>query len=209
MRALRTLLIALPLMLLATNAAQATTVLQVDVGEAATLSDWVVEVRVVSVASVDLRSEGKGLFTDVTLAIRDVFKGENVPATYVMRLVGGEGKDGFALMIPGMPIFSAGERAVLFLEKTNIGHVPCGLGQGVWRIHQSNASQPWVEQSVYGLHMMSRDEAGNLKSVEPELASSGMPRVRLLEEIYAALDQPTPTPPALAPVKTVAPKTAP
>lgn len=209
MRALRTLLIALPLMLLATSAVQATTVLQVDVGEAATLSDWVVEVRVVSVASVDLRSEGKGLFTDVTLAIRDVFKGENVPATYVMRLVGGEGKDGLALMIPGMPIFSAGERAVLFLEKTNIGHVPCGLGQGVWRIHQSNASQPWVEQSVYGLHMMSRDAAGNLKAVEPDLASSGMPLVRLLEEVYAALDQPAPTPPALAPVKTVAPKTAP
>ena len=176
-----------------------------------TLSDWVVEVRVVNVASVDLRAEGKGLFTDVTLSIRDVFKGENVPATYVMRLIGGEGKDGLALMVPGMPVFSAGERAVLFLEKTNVGHVPCGLGQGVWRVHQSNASQPWVEQSIHGLHMMSRDEAGNLRTVEPESASSGMPLLRLLEEIYAALDQPAPAPapPALAPAKATLPQAAP
>jgi len=194
MRALPTLLIVLALVLIPRSHAGATTVLQVDVPAMTALSDWIVDARVLRTDYVDLRPEGKGLFTDVTLAIDDVFKGEGVPRSYVMRLMGGQARDGLALTVPGMPIFTPGERAVLFLEKTNIGHVPCGLGQGVWRVLRTNTSHPWVEQSSAGLNMMSRDATGNLKVVEPELASWGLPLVRLIEEIYAALDQPPAAP---------------
>ncbi|TNF24242.1 MAG: hypothetical protein EP329_25360 [Deltaproteobacteria bacterium] len=187
------LLVALLIASLAPSPARATTVLFVGVGEMTTLSDWIVQVRVTDVAFIDLRAEGKGLFTDITMDVIDVFKGQDVPKRYVMRLVGGRGADGMALMVPGMPVFSVGQRAVLFLEKTNIGHVPCGLGQGVWRIHDSNASRPWVEQSIHDLHMMRRNEHGNLEEVELEPASWGLPMIRLIEEIYATLDRP-PTP---------------
>jgi len=195
MRVLRhlTALFVLASLLTAAAPSHATTVLKVDIPEMTTLSEWIIQVRVTNVAFVDLREEGKGLFTDISLDVVDVFKGRDVPKRYVMRLVGGRGKDGMALMVPGMPVFSVGQRAVLFLEKTNIGHVPCGLGQGVWSVHQSNASQPWVEQSAHDLHMMIRDEHGNLKEVEPEPMSWGMPLLRLVEEIYTTLDRPTAT----------------
>ncbi len=161
--------------------ASATTVLQVDVETMTETSDWVVRASVASVQAVDLRAEGQGIFTDVTLTVREVYRGEQVPATYVLRLLGGRGVDGTSLWIPGMPKFQQGEDVVLFLEKTLTGHIPCGLGQGVWRVAPGAQGALWVDQSVGGAHLMRRGADGRL-SEAPERVHSG---ARLLNELVA------------------------
>ncbi|MFO0748718.1 MAG: hypothetical protein U1F43_24105 [Myxococcota bacterium] len=150
----------------ASGLARATTVLKVDVPEMTRTSEWVVRARVLQVESVDLRPQGEGLYTDVSLAIDEVYRGTAVPTTYVLRMMGGVGKDGMALTIPGMPRFAVGEEVVLFLEKTAMGHVPCGLGQGVWRVLRPPVGPPVVQQSTAGLNVMARNDKGVLTTIE-------------------------------------------
>ncbi len=173
--------------LMAVASAHATTVLKVDVETMTATSEWVVEARVTDVRYADLRGEGAGLFTDVTLTIDQVYKGEAVPARYVLRLVGGVGDDGMALTVPGMPRFRRGERVILFLEKTTTGHVPCGLGQGVWRVVDDTRGQPWVQQSSHGLHMMRRSPTGRLVGAEHAALTDAKTLESLIAEVYAAL----------------------
>ena len=163
------------------SSAEATTLLQVDVPEMTLASEWVVRAKVSSVRSVDLRSEGRGIFTDVTLEMREVYRGDNVPSTYVLRLLGGEGDDHMALWIPGMPRFVAGEEVVLFLEATSAGHIPCGLGQGVWRILQTENGATWARRALGDVHLMRRNQQGHLEHA-PTLPVS---TARLLDELIA------------------------
>ena len=187
--------------------AQATSVLFVDIPDMAALSSRVVDARVEGVTPVDLRDEGQGLFTDVRLRVLDVLKGDDVPSRFVMRLVGGAGRDGLALTIPGMPKFKRGERVVLFLETTNTGFVPCGLGQGVWRIHETS-DRPWAVQQVDGVHLMARDATGSLHTVEPEPLSWGLTLDRLVADVLTAIDRPVSGPEAGAQDPAEGPHTA-
>ncbi len=159
--------------------AHAATVLKVDVVEATRLSQWVVRARVVSLAPLDLRASGDTIYTEVTLAIDTVYRGQDVPKTYVMRLMGGLGKDGIALSVPGMPEFKPGDDVVLFLEKVGVGHVPCGLGQGVWRVAPGVMGQPVVYRDLGGLAIMARGADGKLteQGAQPPLG------VKLLSQL--------------------------
>ncbi|MEC9071505.1 MAG: hypothetical protein VX938_03960 [Myxococcota bacterium] len=179
-------LLACAVMALMSSPAFATTVLKVDVPNMTQTSEWVVQARVGSVTPADLRSEGRGFFTDVELLISNVYKGVNVPSRYVMRLVGGEGKDGMRLWIPGMPTFKKGEEVVLFMERTSLGHIPCGLGQGVWRIHKGPSGDSWVRQSVGGMHLMERGPTGHLQGAHLPMVTPMKSLGDLAYEIYAA-----------------------
>ena len=106
---------ALTLFATAIGEAQATTVLKVDTHQLATTSEWVVRATVTSVKNVDLRKEGRGIFTDVDLTFTEIYGGKKVPSRYTLRLIGGPGVDGTVLQIPGMPR-CVGEDVVLFLE---------------------------------------------------------------------------------------------
>lgn len=170
----------------AAPSALATTVMRVDVPMMTQTSEWVVRTHVTEVRNLDLRREGKGFFTDVVLTITEVYRGENVPERYTMRLVGGRGDDGLNLWIPGMPRFTVGQESVLFLERTSAGHIPCGLGQGVWRVRKDAKGQHWVTQGGQGMHLVQRGPNGHLRPAHmPALTA-----VRLLDElateIYAA-----------------------
>jgi len=178
----------LPLAVVAT--ARAATVLEVDVAQATLLSEWVVRARVTAVASVDLRAAGDSIYTDVTLAVSDVYRGKDVPATHVLRLQGGVGKDGLALTVPGMPRFSVGDEAVIFLEKTGKGHVPCGLGQGVWRIAPGPLGYPVVHRDVRELALMKRTQDGRVVPSDTPQPTGIKLLATLVAEIEAA-DQAT------------------
>lgn len=185
-------LLACAVMALMSSPAFATTVLKVDVPNMTQTSEWVVRARVGSVTPADLRSEGRGFFTDVELLISDVYKGANVPSRYVMRMVGGEGQDGLRLWIPGMPSFKQGEEVVLFLERTSLGHIPCGLGQGVWRIHNDKSGRTWVRQSVGGMHLMERGPQGHLQGAHFPLITPMKSLGDLAYEVYASQQPTTP-----------------
>ena len=165
--------------------AKATTLLAVDVPEMTLASEWVVRAKVLGVKSVDLRAEGRGIFTDVTLQIREVYRGVDVPTTYVLRLLGGRGLDNMALWIPGMPRFVAGEEVVLFLEATSAGHIPCGLGQGVWRVEMSANGAAWTQRSLGDVHLMRRNAKGQLEHAPTLPVSSARLLDDLVAEVYA------------------------
>ncbi|MCB9729175.1 MAG: hypothetical protein H6744_18985 [Deltaproteobacteria bacterium] len=166
--------------------AHATTVLQVDLPELSLTSEWVVRARIDAVRSVDLRPNGT-FATDYDLVISEVYRGQDVPNRYTLRLPGGEGADGMAMRIPGMPAFQQGEDVVLFLERIpNGGFIPCGLGQGVWRVHLDALGRPWVTQSLDGAHLMRRDAQGRLRGVEPLLLTSARPLEALVADVYDA-----------------------
>ncbi|MCC6625743.1 MAG: hypothetical protein IT385_31195 [Deltaproteobacteria bacterium] len=168
---------------LASVPVRATTVLKVELPEMTRTSEWVVRARVTAVANVDLRAEGSGLFTDVTLQIEEVYRGKDVPRTYVMRQMGGVGKDGMALTIPGMPRFKPGEEIVVFLEKTSVGHVPCGLGQGVWRVARPPVGPALVRQDARGLNLMARAADGSLAPIHDDGSATTL--ARLVSDIRA------------------------
>lgn len=142
----------------------ASTVLKVDVSEMTRISPWVVRARVTAVASVDLRKRGESIYTDVTLAIDEFYKGPDAgaPKTTVMRLPGGLGDDGMALTVPGMPTFKVGDDVVLFLEMTGLGPVPCGMEQGVWRVYRGALGYLMVTQSTARVSLVERDKDGRL-----------------------------------------------
>jgi len=174
-------------------AAEATTLLRVDVPEMTVASDWIVRANVLKVESVDLRSQGRGIFTDVTLQIRETYRGSKVPETYVLRLIGGRGEGNMALWIPGMPRFTAGEQVVLFLEATSMGHIPCGLGQGVYRVHPTKSGALWTQRSLGDVHLMARDVDGRLVHTPAPAITNARLLDDLIAEVYAAqLDLPLP-----------------
>ena len=167
--------------------ANATTVLAVDVPEMTLASEWIFRADVRAVKSVDLRREGRGIFTDVTLQVREVYRGDDVPQTYTLRLLGGRGDDDMALWIPGMPKFVPGEEVVLFLEATSAGHIPCGLGQGVYRVHTSPSGATWTRRSLGDVHLMKRSAQGRLEHAPLMPLSTARLLDDLIAEVYAAL----------------------
>ncbi len=181
--------LAAALVALSGPSAQATTMLKVDVADLTRTSEWIVRAQVLAVRDVDLRAQGRSLFTDVDLRILDVYRGAGVPATYTLRLPGGKGRDGVTMMVPGMPRFRVGDEIVVFLEKTSLGHIPCGLTQGVWRVLHT-PSGLWVRQARTTARVLQRAPqgapgAGHLKPVAPQLLGDVRPLDDLLAEVYA------------------------
>jgi hypothetical protein len=142
--------------------AGATTVLKVDVADMTRLSEFVVRARVLAVDNVHVKGPDEGIFTDVTVAVDEVYRGVNAPSVLKLRLMGGLGDNGIAMRVPGMPSFKVGEEAVLFLEKSANGYVPSGLEQGVWRIYRGPLGHQVVQQTVLGAQLMVRDAKGSL-----------------------------------------------
>ncbi len=167
--------------------AQATTVMKVDTGQLANTSEWVVRATVTSVKNVDLRHEGRGLFTDIDLTFTEIYGGKKVPSRYTLRLIGGTGADGIVLKIPGMPQFHVGEDVVLFLEKTPTGHIPCGLGQGVFRVLHTPSGDLWVRQATGHVNLLKRARNGRLTSAHPTFDQTNMPLDTLINKIHSAL----------------------
>ena len=163
-----------------------TSVRQTEKSTATYFSLRVVRAHVTEIRNLDLRHEGKGFFTDVDLTITEVYRGQSVPERYTMRMIGGYGADGLNLWIPGMPRFKTGQESVLFLERTSEGHIPCGLGQGVWRVRSDLKGTPWVTQGGQGMHLVRRDHTGRLAPAhKPPLTSVHLLQ-DLVTEIYAA-----------------------
>jgi hypothetical protein len=165
--------------------AQATTVLQVDMNELTLTSQWVVRATVLTVTNVDLTEQGQSVFTDYELVITDVFRGRDVPVRYTLRMPGGSRGDGAQLKIPGMPVLAAGQDVVLFLERTSLGHVPTGLGQGVWPVITTPSGDEWVQQVIGSVHLMRRNAAGRLEDGRPELLPLARPVEDLAAEVLA------------------------
>jgi hypothetical protein len=174
-----------------TNDAHATTVLKVSIPEMVQMSEWVLRVRITAIEHVDARAAKArptdGIFTDVAFEVLDVYAAPGGPAGQSpprsMRLLGGIGRDGIALTVPGMPKFVVGDETVIFLEKSRDGHIPCGLQQGVWNVIRGATGLPIVRQSTEGLLMVSPATGGEVAPAHDH----GKERHLLLSQLVAAI----------------------
>ncbi|MEW6753461.1 MAG: hypothetical protein AB1505_21130 [Candidatus Latescibacterota bacterium] len=101
-------------------------------------------------------------------------------------LLPGGRRDGVTLRIPGMPTFSPGEEAVLFLVGTRPGPVwPAGLGQGAFRILREGAAKPArAVQQLGGLSLVGG-------AAKPAVAPpGGMDLEELLAQVRALVQHP-------------------
>jgi hypothetical protein len=116
--------------------AMATTLARLDLGQLTAQAAAVVRARCFA---VEVRAEAGGRWTLTTFQRTQLWKGE-VPLRFVVRLPGGA-SGGLRETVEGVPQFTAGEEAVLFLEPLRAGNwTIVGWAQGTYRIRSDARS---------------------------------------------------------------------
>ncbi len=110
--------------------AAASTVERMDLDELVERAELVFEARVAESRSF-IHHESHRVETEYVFDVARTWKGDD-EAVRVVRMPGGVLPDGSALLIPGLPRFVEGERAIVFLSRTGSTGIrmPIGLGQG-------------------------------------------------------------------------------
>lgn len=186
------------------RAAHAMTVLQVDLKQLVTTADLVLHGTISRVQVLDRRKEGRGVWTEFTLNVADVWKGDakKVGATFSWRHVGGTTADGMTVAVPGMPAFAVGEETVVILEKTSDNWVVSGGPQGKYTVNRDKAGRKTVLRDVQEVYYLRKDPATGGMQPAPKQVQI----VRFLSEFrdevagYAAADAKTRAP--VGPAKT-------
>lgn len=97
--------------------------------------------RVVAVGTVEREGAAHGapIVTEVHFAVERLLKGSHLDATATLTLPGGT-VEGRTLRVPGVPSFTVGERAIVFVAPDGVAFAPVvGLDQGVFRIEHDPA----------------------------------------------------------------------
>lgn len=148
--------------------ASALTVVALDLDALVAGSDLVLHGDVTATQVLDRRAQGKGIWTEIRLQVREVWKGDAKLAgsVFVWQAMGGTTKDGLTMAIPGMPQFVAGERVVVALERTSQGWVVTGGPQGKFQVTQEKNGQWLVRRPVSDVHAVRKDgKSGKLHEV--------------------------------------------
>ncbi len=110
-----------------------------------------------SCATVEPRRDPRTgiVFTHVRLDLLENLKGPAPSSTVELRLVGGEA-DGVRTVVPGMPVFRAGEEAILLLGPPNaLGHpVLLDAGRGVVRLRKERDGTRLLAGRVTGVESL-------------------------------------------------------
>lgn len=151
--ALGTAFVALP------QTACAFTVLQVDLYDLVQSADVVAYGVVERTTVIDRRKEGRSIWTEFTLRVTEVWKGDakKVGPRFTWRHVGGTGQDGITVAVPGMPTFVQGEEVVVILEKTSEGHVISAGPQGKFFVRTDKLGRKTVTRDLLDVHLLHRD----------------------------------------------------
>ena len=124
----------LAIVLLVAAPGWATTVIQKSFTEVVQESE-VIAVGTVTAIAAEWDAAHQRPFTLVTFSTLDVLKGAHTEPELTLRVLGGPHPDGSILQIAGVPQFSLGERAVVFVTGNDHYAVPLvGLWQGVYRV---------------------------------------------------------------------------
>jgi hypothetical protein len=141
----------LPLVLLLTAGARASTVVRMDVSALTRAASDVVRVRVSSTRSAWM-DEHRRLVTLVEVEVLERWKGS---AQGTLRVVqpGGE-LDGVGQRVAGVASLAVGEEVVLFLERQPPWHQVVGLAQGVYRVERAQGAARAVPADTGGLTLV-------------------------------------------------------
>ncbi len=185
---------------------QAMTVLAVDLPQLVQTSELVLHGKIVAVQNRDRRAAGQGVWTEFTLEINDVWKGDAVlkvsPARVGKRLTwahpGGLRTDGLMVTMPGMPQFAVGEEVVVALEKTAQGYTVCGGPQGKWQVQTDKAGRKTVVRQLADVHFLAQNQqTGAVAPIAPP-TQTAKALADFKADVLAA--QKTAPPPAVAPI---------
>jgi hypothetical protein len=139
--------LALSGLLLISAAAQATTLLRMDLDQLTTAAGAVARVRCIENES---RVEGGEIWTFTRFEVTEVLKGTLAPQINV-RLIGGR-VGSLVSTVEGVPRFQPGEEAFLFLEATRAGDLSVtSWAQGTFRVRRAEDATERVTQDTSGL----------------------------------------------------------
>ncbi|MCO4763438.1 MAG: hypothetical protein KC502_18115 [Myxococcales bacterium] len=141
------------------TSASALTVLQVSLPQLVDTSTYVLHGKVVASRVLDKRAKGLAVFTETTLAVKEVYKGDRklVGKTFSWEMIGGSTKDGLTWSVPGMPTFGVGEEVVVLLEKHARGFTITGAPQGKFSIFRDKKNIARVRRRLGDVHFMKRE----------------------------------------------------
>jgi hypothetical protein len=169
------------LALVVAPAIEGATVLKMNVADLAARCDLAVEARITS-ASASLDASGR-IGTDYALEIARTFAGAPA-ARRTIRIPGGVLPDGRGLVIPGMPVLSVGETAILFLSAENQRgeRLPIGLAQGRLRILTAPDGTRSLASDLAGLELV---DAGGRALPQPVPSAGVLPYAATVQRIEA------------------------
>lgn len=144
--------------------ASGTTVLRVSLEKMSSTSDVILHGDVVSSRAVAVDGNARHIRTEVVIRVRQLLKGPAGTKEITLNLPGGRLGD-YAMQIPGMPGFSAGEEVVLFLEKTSTSWALTGLGQGKFTVIAGPQGERLVRRQLRGVHFVGFDAQGRFQAV--------------------------------------------
>ena len=124
------------------------------------------------------------VYTRILFAVNETIKG-NATERIVLHLPGGH-YQGHHAQIVGMPAFSPGEEAILFLTEADLwGYAwPVGLAQGKFRIQRLGpAAKPQVFQELDGLSFYAPPAAATAKKAPGTTSLNGLPLDQFLSRV--------------------------
>lgn len=150
--------------------ARAMTVLQVDLKALVTTAELVLVGKISGSRTLDRRKEGRGVWTEISLDVAEVWKGDAKLAgkRFAWLHVGGTTADGLTVHVPGMPTFVAGEETVVVLEKTTESYVVSGGPQGKFTVQMQPNGQKIVKRELPDVHFVRRDPSSGAMQPAPK-----------------------------------------
>ena len=176
----------LPVLSLLPALAGATTVVRIDLQTMTHASHVIVHGEVVSVTPVAVNGNERNIRTDIVVRVQDLLKGPRGLKTLTLQLPGGK-LGGWAMQIPGMPGFTAGEEVVLFLEKTKANYAIAGLSQGKFSIRNDPDGVKRVRRQLDGVHFVGWDATGKFGPVVHPKDDPSQTLKALLGEVRATV----------------------
>lgn len=163
-----------------------TTLLYRDVPDLSRTSDAVVRGKVVDTQS-RWSSDGRRIFTDVTIAVQETLKGE--PAKTVVIIQPGGQVGDIGQKVSGLAGFTPGEEVVVFLERRGDSRfIVNGMAQGKYRIERSTDGK-----AAYAVPDRAAEEANVLDPITRAPTHIARPTLKLevlRQDIRRALASP-------------------
>lgn len=182
---LAALSMAAPLTMWAPRPVSAMSVLQVDLKTLVSTADVVLYGTIRGSRVLDQRKQGRGVWTEFTLDVRETWKGDAklTGKPFSWRHVGGTTADGVTVAVPGMPTFQSAEEVIVILEKTSDSWVVSGGPQGKFVVRQNAQGQRSVTRELPDVHFVRRDPASGQFAPAPKPVTI----LRSLDEMRAEI----------------------
>jgi hypothetical protein len=172
MSLLRSVVLGLASLLLPSLAA-ASLVEAIDLAAMTAQADRIVVAQVLSAES-EWDSSHQTIHTRFQIKVEEVWKGSAAERVVIVQPGGSVGD--VEMRVHGMPEFSIGEKAVLFLAGKSASRV-VGMSQGKRSLRWDGTAKRWMAEAAESSSVVRRDYQGRLRPAQPE-PSMGLAELR-------------------------------